>query len=213
MSNTLVEKLADATSTVVEPLTIEQYHAMIREGILVEGAPIELVDGLLVRIDRRDKEGDIMTVGPRHTLMVGHVADLLRALLATYIRDERFHVREQQPITLNGMQEPEPDVAVAVGKRSDYPGHHPGPGTIPLVIEVADSSLETDCGRKCEHYATAGIPHYWVINLRDNRVQCYVQPRPTNGEYCYSTSFQKGHTLSFECAGQTFELSVDDIFA
>ncbi len=213
MSSTLVDEMAAATSAVIEPLTVEQYHAMIREGILEEGTPIELVDGLLVRIDRRDKGGDIMTVGPRHALIVGQVADLLRELLSDWIQAGRFHVREQQPITLNGIQEPEPDVAIAVGQRRNYPGHHPGPGTIPLVVEVADSSLDTDRGRKCRHYATAGIPHYWIVNLRDESIECFTHPQPADGVYRHQTSFLKGHTVSFECSGQSFQLSVDDILA
>ena len=31
------------------PLTVAQYHRMIESGILPEGAPIELLDGILVR--------------------------------------------------------------------------------------------------------------------------------------------------------------------
>jgi Uma2 family endonuclease len=35
------------------PITVDQYHRMIAGGILVEGAPIELIDGFLVEKDRR----------------------------------------------------------------------------------------------------------------------------------------------------------------
>jgi Uma2 family endonuclease len=35
------------------PITVDQYHQMIARGILEEGAPIELIDGLLVEKDRR----------------------------------------------------------------------------------------------------------------------------------------------------------------
>ncbi len=37
-----------------EPLTTDQYHRMLESGILIEGAPIELIDGILMRKDRRD---------------------------------------------------------------------------------------------------------------------------------------------------------------
>jgi hypothetical protein len=40
----------------LEPISVERYHRMIAAGILPEGAPIELIDGLLVRKDRSDQE-------------------------------------------------------------------------------------------------------------------------------------------------------------
>jgi Uma2 family endonuclease len=34
-----------------------------------------------------------------------------------------------------------------------------------LVIEVADSSLEYDRGRKAAAYARSGIPELWIVRL------------------------------------------------
>lgn len=206
---TLVDEIASGTSAVLEPLTVEQYHAMIRQGILPEGAPIELIDGLLVRKDRRDKGGDIMTVGPQHALVLGELADRLRNLL----RGVDVHVRDQLPVTLNGIQEPEPDIAVAIGKRRDYPGHHPGPGALPLVIEIADSSLGFDRGEKQKKYAVAGIPAYWIVNLDENIVEVYSLPQPQSATYNDRTDYRPGDAISFEVAETRFEISVDDILS
>jgi hypothetical protein len=54
------------SSAAVVPLTVEQYHEMIRRGILTEGAPIELIDGFLVLKDRSKRGEDPMTVGSEH---------------------------------------------------------------------------------------------------------------------------------------------------
>ncbi|MCA9074235.1 MAG: Uma2 family endonuclease [Planctomycetaceae bacterium] len=207
MPDSLLEEFSTIKSATLEPLTVQQYHAMIKQGILEEGVPIELIDGLLIRKDRRDQGGDIMTVGPRHANIVKRIHRLLADSVAGY----RCHVQSQQPVTLNGIQEPEPDAAIVLGHEDDYDDHHPGPGAIPLVIEVADSSLETDRGRKQQNYAVAGIPHYWLVNLRDNTIEHYVNPQPHFEKYEYHTTHRAGETVSFEALGQTFELSVDDI--
>ncbi len=209
MAHTLVDEFASATSAVLEPLSVEQYHAMIRQGILVEGAPIELIDGLLIRKDRRDKGGSIMTVGPRHVKTILLLTDLLNGLLDRTVA----HVRSQQPVTLDGTSEPEPDLTVVLGKIADFTQHHPGPGVIPLVIEVADSSLSFDRGEKLRKYAAAGIPHYWIANLNDNVIEVYTQPQPELLIYAGQMICRRGDTVSFDMAEQCISLSVDDILA
>lgn len=43
-------------------------------------------------------------------------------------------------------------------------------------IEVADATLERDRGIKQRIYARAGIPIYWILNLRDRQIEVYTQP-------------------------------------
>jgi Uma2 family endonuclease len=208
MSTTLAEELSVSKSAVIEPLTVEQYHAMIRQGILVEGAPIELIDGLLVRKDRRDREGNIMTVGPRHANTIVGIVHGLMSLLD----GQAAHVRCQQPVTLDGTSEPEPDVSVVYGARSEYVHHHPGPGAIALVIEVADSSLAFDRGDKRSKYASAGIPQYWIVNLNENVVEVFSQPQPQTATYLRSTTVADGETLQLKIAETTVAVRVSDLF-
>jgi Uma2 family endonuclease len=72
--------------------------------------------------------------------------------------------------------EPEPDVAVVRGSDDDYSDHHPGPEDVPLLVEVADTSLRRDRGFKKAIYAKARIAVYWIVNLIDRRVEVYTQP-------------------------------------
>ena len=75
------------------------------------------------------------------------------------------------------MSEPEPDIAVVRGRIEDYRDAHP---TSPvLVVEVADSSLARDRGRKGSLYARAGVPDYWIVNLTDGVLEIYRDPRRT----------------------------------
>lgn len=66
------ERLAESRSPDhrIARLTVDQYHRMIDSGILREGEPIELLDGVLVYKDRSDRGEDPMTVGKRHALAV-----------------------------------------------------------------------------------------------------------------------------------------------
>jgi Uma2 family endonuclease len=50
------------------------------------------------------------------------------------------------------------------GSHHDYAAAHPR--TALLVVEVADSSLLQDRLTKAPLYAAAGIPEYWLVNLR-----------------------------------------------
>lgn len=67
---------------------------------------------------------------------------------------------------------PEPDIFLA--QRQDY-----GPvpvASVALVIEVADTTLDTDMGRKAVLYAATGIPEYWVVDLDSGRVVIHHRP-------------------------------------
>jgi Uma2 family endonuclease len=51
------------------------------------------------------------------------------------------------------------------------------------AVEVADSSLERDRTTKLRIYASAGIPQYCLIDLRDRRIELYEDPDRERGVY------------------------------
>ena len=44
-------------------------------------------------------------------------------------------------------------------------------------MEVADTTLRTDMGRKLRIYAEAGIPEYWVVDLKTKVVHRMWMPK------------------------------------
>ena len=142
-------------------LTVEQYHAMARAGILREDDPVELLEGWLVQK---------MTKNPPHVVATGLVRRAVEQLLPS-----GWYVAVQDPISMAD-SEPEPDVAVVRGEVRDYLDRHPGPRDVALVVEVADSSLQTDRGAKKRVYARAGIPTYWIANLVEGKFEVYTDP-------------------------------------
>ena len=209
MNTAILTSAESETSPVLVPLTVQQYHAMMETGILVEGDPIELIDGLLVRKDRRDSEGDIKTVGPRHAMTLTLLARAIEQTLSAL----DCHTRQQQPVTLTGVDEPEPDISVVRGGPSRYEDHHPGPTDISIVIEIADSSLEYDRNAKLQLYAATGIPQYWIVNLQEKMVEIFERPLTSDERYLNQSTCKLTQRLSFILDNQTFEIDLKQLFS
>jgi len=167
-----VAEVADVGSLGLWRLSVEQYHAMGHAGILEDGAPIELLEGLLVAK---------VTKNPPH--------ELVKQLLPTAIErmlPSGWFVRREAPLTLAD-SEPEPDLAVVRGDPRAYAARHPAPAETALVVEIADASLHRDLTLKKRIYARAGIPCYWVIDLRERRVEVLSKPVERDGVPDYDT--------------------------
>src|SRR5262249_52671591 len=83
-------------------------------------------------------------------------------------------VRTQAPIGLDDESEPEPDVAVVPGGAENYRTEHPSRPI--LTVEVAQSSLSIDRGRKGSLYARAHLQEYWILNLEEGVLEVYREP-------------------------------------
>lgn len=162
--------------------TVAQYHEMARTGILVDGEPIELLEGWLV---------NKMTKYPPHSVATFETRRVLERLVPA-----GWLVDTQEPITTHD-SEPEPDVAVVRGSRRDYLDHHPSPRDVGLLVEVADTSLDRDRGWKKRIYAAAGIPCYWIVNLIDRQVEVCTQPSGAGprADYASREVFQPGDSI------------------
>ena len=92
-------------------------------------------------------------------------------------------IRDAKPITFpDSNSEPEPDVAIVQPLRQLYrTQHHSYPDNIFWLIEYASSSLAKDLEAKRAAYASAGIPEYWVVNLKQRQV--IVLRMPDAGDY------------------------------
>src|SRR5690348_12571398 len=148
-------------------LTRRDYYRLAEAGILGEDDRVELLEGQLV---------DMSAIGPRHALAVDALNELLVLAAAG-----RAAVRVQNPIILDDMSEPQPDFTLLRKPWDGYPGAHPRPPDVYLLIEVSDSSLEFDQGAKLELYARAGIREFWVVDLTSRRV--LVHRKPVEGRY------------------------------
>lgn len=208
MGVSILEEIAGRRSPAIMPLTVEQLHRMLETGVLREGDPVELVDGILVYKDRGDSQGGKMH-GPGHSRTVSRVQRVFRVVEA---HDHFVHA--QLPVTLGSIQEPEPDGAIVRGTPDDYPDRHPGPQDIAATIEVAHSSLRYDRTTKQRIYATAGIPVYLIVNLPESQIEVYENPVPAEGRYARRTDFKPGETIRLPLTpAVSIEVAVSDILA
>lgn len=145
---------------------------MIEQGIIVEGEPIELLDGLLVLKDRSDRGEDPMSIGKRHAFVVQKLVELNAKL-----KRHGCHLRVQSPIAIRPDDEPEPDGLIAAGTPEKYLHRIPSAKDVSCVIEAADSSLEHDQTTKLAIYAKAGISQYLIVNLVENALEEHAAPR------------------------------------
>ncbi|HEY2250602.1 MAG TPA: Uma2 family endonuclease [Planctomycetaceae bacterium] len=145
-------------------ITIAEYDRMIAAGMF-EGDPrprIELIDGEL---------RPMSPIGPVHE----DIVDAVNEWSMTHFPRESVRVRIQNSIGIPELDcAPEPDVVLV--KRKSYRSGRPLPGDILLVVEVADSSLDYDTGKKADLFAAAHIADYWVINIPGRCIEVFRSP-------------------------------------
>ena len=93
----------------------------------------------------------------------------------TPILPKGWRLRIQSAITLTD-SEPEPDIAVVRGDKRTFTTRHPVPGDIGLLVEVSESTLDSDRLDKSRIYARSNVVCYWIINLVDHQIEVYTQP-------------------------------------
>jgi len=141
--------------------TPEQYMEMIRLGIITDDDRCELLEGVVVAK---------MGKNPPH---VG-VTHLIFAALFRLL-PEGWSVTQEAPFRTTDSL-PEPDCAVLRGSIRDYMQKTPDSTDLAFVVEVSNTSLARDRGRKRRAYARAGIPIYWLANLKDGRLEYHTDP-------------------------------------
>jgi Uma2 family endonuclease len=123
--------------------------------------------------------------GPEHDGPLSRLMELLVAPLAG-----RARVRIQSSFAASDGSEPEPDVALV--PLADYDDAHPEEAF--LIIEVAKSSLAKDKGPKARLYAQSAVEEYWVVNLVEDLIEVYSEPR--DGLYTHITLHRRGDVVT-----------------
>jgi Uma2 family endonuclease len=162
-------------------ITVDEYHRMIAEGRFEprEEHHVELL------------EGEIVPMSPINHAHRNAVNELNEwSVLNAPLRE--VQVQCQNPVGIPEFDsEPEPDIVWI--RRGDYRRRHPTPADVALLVEVADSSLAQDRGRKARIYAEAGVADYWLVNLRDEVIEVRRDPRA--GTFQSLTTFGPGDSI------------------
>jgi Uma2 family endonuclease len=139
--------------------TREEYAAMDRAGVLASRR-VQLLDG------------EIIEMPP---MLNPHVRALRVARDLLLPRLPAGGILEQQvPLSrglaapwIGGASDPEPDAAVYLGEADAAPV---------WVLEISDTTLGVDRGRKLRIYARANVAAYWVLDLNGRALYTYSEP-------------------------------------
>ena len=143
-------------------ITSDEYERIGEAGVFPPDARLELVEGEIYKMS---------PIGSPHAACVKFLSDLMHSLFAG-----KLIVSVQDPIRLNDFSEPQPDLALLRRRGDFYRGAHPMPADVLLVVEVADTTVETDRKVKLPLYARAGIQEAWIINIPDQQIEIYTDP-------------------------------------
>ncbi len=169
--------MANAT---LHRFSVKEYYRMAETGLLRPDARVELLDGRII---------DMSPIGPLH----GGVVNRLDRLFQRCSHD-RWLVSVQNAVHLDELSEPQPDLMLLRPVADDYASRHPGSEDVFLLIEVSDSTLETDRGEKLPAYGRAGIAEVWIVNLIDGTVEVYREPHFAG--YASAQILHEGDTIA-----------------
>jgi Uma2 family endonuclease len=129
------------------PGTVAEIEAMVQAGIIQEDERFELIGGDAV---------PMLPKGGRHELVKIYLNEHFQLTASDDLR-----VAQATTLRLDSFSFLEPDFCVF--PRSIFPSDMRGYDVL-LAIEVSDTSLRYDLGRKIGVYAAFGIPEVWVID-------------------------------------------------
>jgi Uma2 family endonuclease len=184
-----------ATQPVHHPITVAEYYQMAADGVLHEDDRVELIEGSLHWMS---------PIGSPHAACVKRLTAIFNQRLA-----QQAIVGAQDPIHLDDLSEPQPDVSLTRWRDDYYETAHPTPADVLLLVEVADSTLKEDRGIKAPLYARHGIPELWIVNLLAAEVEVYTQPQ--NGRYQQRVVRRRGEQIA-PMAFPDLLIAVDEIF-
>lgn len=143
-------------------LSIDDYERLGEAGIFPPDSRVELIDGDLI---------DMPPIGTQHASTVNRLIRLLVLRVG-----DRAIVSPGNPVLLPPWSMPQPDLMLLRPRRDEYSTRHPDAGDVLLAIEVGDSSIRFDLGKKARVYAADGIAEYWVVDVRARRLHVHRDP-------------------------------------
>lgn len=136
-------------------LRVEDFLLLDESGAFADYTKSELIDG------------EIYVMNAQHSWHARNKTDLAFELQLA-LRDLGSVLRPVVEVStrISDYSLPEPDIVV-----TSYRGRGVMPlETVALLVEVSDTTLEIDLGRKLRIYAEASVPEYWVIDLNGGRI-------------------------------------------
>ena len=147
----MTEIIPLTTSPTPVKLRVEDYLALDQLGAFDAYGKTELIEGEVVYMNAQHRPH--ARIKTKLLILIAH---------ALTGRDDGLEPLVEGSVAMPPHDVPEPDISITAEPEGD--------GLIPLaslalVVEIADTTLRHDLGRKQRIYARAGIPEYWVVDV------------------------------------------------
>ncbi|MBI2838871.1 MAG: Uma2 family endonuclease [Acidobacteria bacterium] len=186
-----------ATAVAHHRFSVDDLYRMLEAGILSEDDRVELIRGEIV---------DMTPIGSLHAMTVDRLNREISGAIFRAGLEASLLLRVQNPVRLAEDSEPEPDLALL--KAGDYSRAHPGPHDVLLIVEVADTSVDSDRRVKIPLYAESRIGEIWLVDLTVGCVEVYRGATPEG--YQPVSRVSRGQSVSCAAVPQVI-ISVDKI--
>jgi Uma2 family endonuclease len=173
---------------------LDEWKRLGEANIFPPGSRLELING------------EIIEMAPIGSNQSGHI-NRLTQILSRLVLDQAI-VSVHNPVQLNDLSEPEPDLMLLKPSSDFYSSHHPDASHVLLLVEVADSSLKFDQNQKLRLYAMHNIPEYWLLNIKDTCLEVYR--KPYDGLYAEKTTLYSDDKITLS-QFKNISLSIADI--
>ncbi len=144
--------------------TRADYQRLFECRVLDGDEPVELLEGEIVVKVKKGRP---------------HIVACMRCqrLLMQVFGMER--IQSQAPVAPDNHNEMDPDVAVLRLTVDDYPGDAPGPSELLLLVDIPVATKRRDGYIKATVYARAGVPEYWVLDIKARTLTVLREPSQT----------------------------------
>jgi Uma2 family endonuclease len=168
---------AERVTVSIEPKkwrwSAEEFYRLLDEGHF-EGKRVELL------------EGEIVQMAAQKNWHALGIALGERALQRAF--GPKFWVRVQMSLDLTPYSVVDPDLAVIPGTPRENATEE-NPTSALLIVEVSETTLQTDRFWKGSLYALVGIADYWILRVKARQLEVHRKPVPdAKAIYGYSYS-------------------------
>jgi len=160
--------------------TVDEFYRLSEVGLLPDDRRFELIRGEII---------EMPIPGSPHSGSIIHFTRILTRRLP-----DSTLVSVQNPLSIDRLSLPIPDLAVLRARPDSYKESHPTPADVLLVVEVSHTTVSYDKNIKTPLYAEAGVPEYWQLDV--NRGVLVVRTDPQDGEYRNTRTLERGQTVS-----------------
>ena len=152
----MTEQVPLTTSPMPYKLTVDDFFRLDDAGAFEGYGKTELIRGEVFYMNAQHRP---------HARAKAALYDAIRDWIRA--NDTDLTVLSEATVAMAPNSAPEPDLILT----SEPDGDGPVPiHSVRLLVEIADTTQKNDLRIKAELYAEHGVPEYWVVDLKDQRV-------------------------------------------